>query len=170
MERPFTADQEQQFCRDNLPWAERYLRTTLGPHAAEYAGIGLLEALRSYDPSRGTPFSAWLRKKLYWVARDEIKREHGAVGTARYEGQRNAMPVQDDDAADAPEAGRALSAQEQYLEAHRWAERWDYETCMTIRGVLLADLDDRTIASLLDVSRSRTREHIRLVRQFGCAA
>ncbi|MFA6321532.1 MAG: helix-turn-helix domain-containing protein [Candidatus Omnitrophota bacterium] len=81
-----------------LKYAEvlaKILRTRYGKHANDYeyyADIGVQEALRTFDPAKGTTLSEWIyQNKGLWAAGDAIRKD---LGVAVYEnGKKRLVPV-----------------------------------------------------------------------------
>jgi DNA-directed RNA polymerase specialized sigma24 family protein len=66
-------------CTEHMQWAISFLRG-IGPDAESAAGVGLLNAARSYDPARGVPFRAWATKHLRWAAQRDYAAEQRHTG------------------------------------------------------------------------------------------
>lgn len=71
--------------RQDLEWAQSILRHRIGEDAEEYAGIGLMKAIETFDPGRNVPWRSWAAQQIVWTARDEMRKLNGRPGSAQYE-------------------------------------------------------------------------------------
>jgi len=95
-----TSDQRSKLCEELLPWARGVVRRELGGEAVEFAGLGLLEAIDSYDPDAGSSLKSWAYRTLYRVAVREFRKLHGRRGSRKYQARGTTCTINDrDDAA-----------------------------------------------------------------------
>lgn len=94
-----TPAERNQLCADMLPWAQGVLRGALGATAEEFAGLGLLEAIDSYNPKAGPTLENWARQTLYRVAVREFRKIHGRRGYSKYRAQGTTCQIQPGDKA-----------------------------------------------------------------------
>ncbi len=93
----FTPQEQNDICRDCLPWAEAILRRRFGSDGVEYAGLGLVAALKSFDPSRGYSFREFAPTVLIRTASRQIQRIIGTPGSAKRLAHSGRVAVEDFD-------------------------------------------------------------------------
>ena len=93
----FTPDEESRLCSENLAWAENLLRKHYGKQAIEWAGEGLILAIRAYDPDRGYSFRGFAATVIKRTAAKGLKALHGSPGSAKHEARANTVTYEDYD-------------------------------------------------------------------------
>jgi len=152
-----------------LPWTRRLLRRRLGPAGEEYAGLALLQAIRSYDPSRGVPFRLWASRRVLWTARDAMRHEWKRAGTQAHAAQTSTASLDPDDHdVRAAMLGRevappdaALHHDDQTVAALRRIEAMAGVTRWIILGRFLGDLSGPCLERILGHD---ARHHSRTLR------
>ena len=157
---------------EDLAWAEAMLRRSLGPDAEEYAGVGLMKAMETFDASHGMPWRAWARKQIIWEARDEMRRFCGRPGSRLHEARRTMVEVNDADQdiesseVSVDEAvAREGDQRRRVVDLLQAVDRLEGITRLVAIGKLLSGLDETTIAELLHVSRATVHHQLSLVRK-----
>src|SRR5690554_1926446 len=91
-----TEAQRDQYSRQYLRWAEAVLAKKFGPDAAEHAGLAIVHALDTYDPSRGD-FKSWLYQNLIWTSRAEHRAMNGRIGSRQHTAIMRTVEISDHD-------------------------------------------------------------------------
>lgn len=158
-------------CQALLPWAESVLATRIGPDAAEYGGTALYQALRQYQPVFGVPLRPYLIDRLYWVARDEMRRAGLWSDTAAAKAASRTTALIDDQQYSAPAVeavdGDIAQRDEMISLARRMNQLGDELARMVGLGLVLGGggLGATDIARAMNVSISTVRNQIAVVRR-----
>jgi hypothetical protein len=148
-----------QICRALLPWAENLLHLALGPGAEEYAGLGLVDAIRHFDTTRSVPFRKFAARRLVWTAREEMNRADGrAPGDPRRRHRRTSVSI-DQTPGDRPLPSASLSyvpnpaarleEHEAIAQSLRTADKLEGPARWVVLGRFLGDFNNHTLGRLL---------------------
>ncbi|MFG0251210.1 MAG: hypothetical protein ACF8OB_20180 [Phycisphaeraceae bacterium JB051] len=93
----FTPEEESNLCTENLAWAEALLRKHYGKRSIEWAGEGLLEACRAYDPELGDSFRGFAATVILRTAARGLRQMFGAPESAKNQAMSRAVQYQEYD-------------------------------------------------------------------------
>lgn len=167
--RPLTPGEQNRACELLLDFAERILHTRTGPRGVEYAGIGLVAALRTYDGC--TPLRAWVVKKVIWTARTQLHKAEGRPGTARHAARRSQLSLSSRDQARRSEftttttPHHAAEHRDLFVRALETTEQLEDLPRIVALGRMIGGFDHRDIADMLDISAKTSANSLALVRR-----
>ncbi len=147
----FTPDQIETICRQELPWANNFVRKHWGDSAQEHAGAALFFAARSYRVGN-VPWSAWRAISMRNYIRQHTSVPHRITSELSPSIAEKKTPT----VADWENAIRSLLSLSQKLEQKK---RWAFLL------VTLGQLSVKTTAQILNLPRSSIRRIIYDLRQ-----
>ena len=149
----------EEICRVLLPWAENLLGKAFGPKAKEYAGLGLVTAVRQFDAARGVPFNKYTARMVVWTARQELRRVHGRSQSSHRHVTRNLVSLDrlsEEDAANArsltqrSDPAHHLQKHESLVQSLRTVDQLQGPARWVVLGRFLGDFDNPTLGRMLD--------------------
>lgn len=160
----FTPDEESRLCNDNLAWAENLLRKHYGKQSIEWAGEGLLTAIRAFDPERGFSFRGFAATVIKRTAARGLKSFHGSPGSAKHEAMASSVAYEDFDqpvnllqTATAPPpcdtASLSTENRDEYRAILEFIDQQPVRRRLIGLGTLLTGMKPRQLSEVLHIDR-----------------
>lgn len=166
-----TDTQINDYCLKFLEPVTGRIEKSYGPHATEYVGSCLLQALRLYDPECKTSVSTWVYSKTPLLVIEAMRSFNGRKGTARYtanasrtslDGSDGAIEIATDD-----RTAESLDQAENLNRTLRLISKGNMLQKCILLGRVLGNFTNTDMKELLlDVSQAQIHQEIAEFRQL----